>query len=69
MCFQSLTFGLKALSLQRCLRERDTADPSTPLRFGRDDKLEGGYLPEDWLFGSKEKSEIALFRNLKALIG
>ncbi len=28
---------------------RGTADPSTPLRCGRDDKGEGGALRKDWL--------------------
>ena len=35
-----------------------------PLRFGRDDKVEGGYLLGHWLVGSTRKREIAFFRSL-----
>jgi hypothetical protein len=34
-------------------RVRGTADPSTALRSGRDDKGEGGALREDWLVAGK----------------
>jgi hypothetical protein len=32
---------------------RGTADPSTTLRFGRDDKGEGGASREDWLVAER----------------
>jgi hypothetical protein len=39
-----------------------TADPSTSLRFGRDDKGESGYLPGGWRLGWTELGAATLRR-------
>jgi hypothetical protein len=40
-----------SVGAEDCLEVKSTADPSAPLRSGRDDKGKGGYSPEHLLAG------------------